>query len=735
RGGPRPRSSVASPQNLQGKPFNSPAMDQLPDGFAALNLATGPAQNKPLASGSEFEPKSPGLPHSSSTSSFASYASMFGPSASGPPQNPASQPMPLTGASFGPLPGNGGNALRFPVGGSGGGTTNMQNGPNILGSGPQQQQQQQQGLVATSSNPAPMAGSMYGLAGHGMATSTNIASTNGLVYTSTMSPIHSPRISPSSSPLASRRMHSPAPLRQTNIPQKNLTANLVQESVGGTTYFYHPDDFKPQNEGSQMVLPEYSMYPGMPSHIVHLKLKSAVPQYFAPDELKMDILNRHATSMVGLDPSSPLAAELPPEVDKYTNLCPLERTGALKPSLGNLPSSTYKAICTKDGLHYCLRRLHGFRLAGTKFQATMESWKKIYHPNVVTLKEVFTTKSFNDNSIVFVYDYHPGAQTLMARHFSSHINGHHHHHHHHHHHNSHTHHYSREHGKGSGNSRHMNNLLPESLIWSYVVQLSSALRAIHAANLAARSLDPTRIIVTGKGRIRINCVGILDIITPDNSATPNVSAFKQDDLTSMGKIILALACNNLMHVQRDNIQSAVEVVQRNYSPDLKNLICYLLQNPNGARSINDVMPMIGARFFTQLDISYLRSDIVEHELAKEIENGRLFRIMVKLGSINERPEYNSEPSWAETGDRFMLKLYRDFLFHQVDENGAPWIDMAHIIQSLNKFDAGVFEKLCLVSRDENSMLVVSYDELKRCFQGCFQELVSQSTQSASSSYS
>lgn len=727
RGGPRPRSSLASPQNPQ---FNSPSIDQLPDGFAALNLATGPAQSKPIGTGNEFEPKSPGLPHSSSTSSFASYASMFGPSPPGPPQNPASQPIPMTGAGFGPLPGNGVTTRFAGGGGSNSGGKAMPNGVPMFVPSPQQQQ----GLVATSSNPAPMAGPMYGLAGPGEVTSTNIASTNGLVYTSTMSPIHSPRISPSSSPLASRRMHSPGLLRQTTIPQKNLAANLVQESVGGTTYFYHPDDFKPQIEGPQLTVPEYSMYPGMPSHIVHLKLKSSVPQYFAPDELKMDILNRHATSMVGLDPSSSLAAELPQEVDKYTNLCPLERTGALKPSLGNLPSTTYKAVCTKDGLHYCLRRLHGFRLAGTKFQATMESWKKIYHPNVVTLKEVFTTKCFNDNSIVFVYDYHPGAQTLMARHFSSHLNGHHHHHHHHHH-NSHSHHYSREHSKGSSNSRHMNNLLPESLIWSYVVQLSSALRAIHAANLAARSLDPTRIIVTGKGRLRINCVGILDIITPDNSATPNVSAYKQDDLTSMGKIILALACNNLMHVQRDNIQTAVDVVQRNYSPDLKNLICYLLQNPNGARSINDVMPMIGARFFTQLDIAYLRSDIVEHELAKEIENGRLFRIMVKLGSINERPEYNSEPSWAETGDRFMLKLYRDFLFHQVDENGVPWIDMAHIIQSLNKFDAGVFEKLCLVSQDENSMLVVSYDELKRCFQGCFQELVSQSTQSASSSFS
>lgn len=47
---------------------------------------------------------------------------------------------------------------------------------------------------------------------------------------------------------------------------------------------------------------------------------------------------------------------------------------------------------------------------------------------------------------------------------------------------------------------------------------------------------------------------------------------QQDDMTALGRIILALACNNLMCYQRDNIQSAIELVQRNYSPDLKNLI-------------------------------------------------------------------------------------------------------------------------------------------------------------------
>ena len=41
-------------------------------------------------------------------------------------------------------------------------------------------------------------------------------------------------------------------------------------------------------------------------------------------------------------------------------------------------------------------------------------------------------------------------------------------------------------------------------------------------------------------------------------------------------------------------------------------------------------------------------------------------------------------AWSETGDRYMLKLFRDYLFHQTSSNGAPWIDLAHIVQCLNK---------------------------------------------------
>lgn len=40
-----------------------------------------------------------------------------------------------------------------------------------------------------------------------------------------------------------------------------------------------------------------------------------------------------------------------------------------------------------------------------------------------------------------------------------------------------------------------------------------------------------------------------------------------------------------------------------------------------------------------------------------------------------------------------------------------------------QLDAGVPEKISLTSRDEKSVLVVAYSDLKRCFENTFQELI------------
>lgn len=54
---------------------------------------------------------------------------------------------------------------------------------------------------------------------------------------------------------------------------------------------------------------------------------------------------------------------------------------------------------------------------------------------------------------------------------------------------------------------------------------------------------------------------------------------------------------------------------------------------------------------------------------------------------------NLDGGWAETGDRYMLKLFRDYVFHAVTEEGRPFLDMAHVVQCLNKLDAGSSDKV------------------------------------------
>lgn len=84
--------------------------------------------------------------------------------------------------------------------------------------------------------------------------------------------------------------------------------------------------------------------------------------------------------------------------------------------------------------------------------------------------------------------------------------------------------------------------------------------------------------------------------------------------------------------------------------------------------------------------------------------------------------YDHDPRWAETGDRYIIKLFRDYVFHQIDEHGRPVIDISHVLTCLNKLDAGVDEQIVLVSRDEQSCLIVSYREIRTCLENSFREL-------------
>lgn len=189
-------------------------------------------------------------------------------------------------------------------------------------------------------------------------------------------------------------------------------------------------------------------------------------------------------------------------------------------------------------------------------------------------------------AIVFAYDYIPCCETLQKRHFSANnsllkgwsnpynISG-----------------EDRPFSAGKGKTSSLeififkclfqgtsqSGLLAESLIWEYVVQISSLIRTLHAVPLSCRCLHLSRILVDGdsktgrsKSRIWLSGVGIADIL--EGTINGTIHQHIQNDLQDFGRLILMLACNSIVGAQKEHLQTSLEIVQRNYSHDLKNLI-------------------------------------------------------------------------------------------------------------------------------------------------------------------
>lgn len=50
------------------------------------------------------------------------------------------------------------------------------------------------------------------------------------------------------------------------------------------------------------------------------------------------------------------------------------------------------------------------------------------------------------------------------------------------------------------------------------------------------------------------------------------------------------------------------------------------------------------RFYTALETATQRADVYESEIAKEVHNARLFRLLTKLNTIVDRHQWVSDPT-------------------------------------------------------------------------------------------
>jgi PAB-dependent poly(A)-specific ribonuclease subunit 3 len=331
----------------------------------------------------------------------------------------------------------------------------------------------------------------------------------------------------------------------------------------------------------------------------------------------------------------------------------------------------------------------GYRL--TNENALLDSvkpWKRVDNGGVVSIVEAFTSRNFGDSSLIFVYDYHPVSKTLVEAHFTNN---------------------ARYHRSGSP--------ISEQVIWGYIVQVASAMKSVHAENLAIRCMNASKVVLTETNRIRFGACSILDVVHHDVQKT--MTELQQEDFYHFGRLILSLATSN----PAPN-QTSIEQLPRLYSKDLRSIIHWLLtpELPEQSKTIDVFLPKISTYLVASLNSSLQAEDELRYEMSRELENGRIARLLMKLGTINERQDYAGDRNWGETGERYLLTLFRDYVFHQVDASGSAVIDLGHIVTALNKLDAGSDERIMLTSRDEQSQFVVTYKDLKKQVAAAFSEL-------------
>jgi len=240
------------------------------------------------------------------------------------------------------------------------------------------------------------------------------------------------------------------------------------------------------------------------------------------------------------------------------------------------------------------------------------------------------------------------------------------------------------------------------------------------------------VLLTGRESVRLSACGMLDVTRPDTSRP--MAQQQHDDLLSLGRLLVCLACTSPVAASSQSLQKSMGYIQASYSPEFSQLLMLLLtpSSSGGVPTVHDAVAFTSGRMMTRMAQTQWHVDALLNELNKECENGRLLRLLVKLGHATDRQELGDDPSWGVSQDRHLLRVYRDSLFHVNDEHGNAVLDFAQVVHSLNKLDVGHEGKTLLSSSGPDSrgeLLVVSYKDVRDVLERSFADLVASQEQS------
>ncbi|GJQ09307.1 hypothetical protein GpartN1_g1098.t1 [Galdieria partita] len=399
--------------------------------------------------------------------------------------------------------------------------------------------------------------------------------------------------------------------------------------------------------------------------------------------------------------SPQMNTSLPTTINQYHSLCQEKSSGV--PVFLN-----YRSLSSLDGKVYLLRRVLGAVPFDSQFVVKcVERWKKVRHPSIVPLCEVFSTFAFTQgaaNELVFVYPFYDKAQVFRKVYIPD--------------------------------ENEENNLLfplPEKVIWTIFIQLISSLDALHSAEMVAgESLSSSGILVVGTHRVRLNKCGIAESLSTDSVGSNSYSQYstsfafdierkKQDDIWRLMHLLflLTLRCQTSIiknGVLQIGVNDALNVLQNIgfYSHDTLNILSFLVDHYNRSLpiSVTQICSIIAPRIIYDYGHVWLHADILEAQLDSRLNSSRLFQLISLFGFVMDWDDGSTISQWSETEDKYILRLFYDYMFHPYDNKKKRFFDISHVIECLNRVDVGSEELMLLASKDSKSLLVVSYADIR-----------------------
>lgn len=425
---------------------------------------------------------------------------------------------------------------------------------------------------------------------------------------------------------------------------------------------------------------------------------------FSGDALRSELARQRLLCAAQPLPGSEEAERVPQLLHRFHSLLPLEEAleeEAPSAALGGLRSACFKALSLDSGLPFLLRRLcpHAAPPSPQAVAAVGElvaRWAPLAgHPGICALRGGFAADCPVWGPLpclLVAHDYQPGALTLAAMHCG---------------------------GEGAA-------ARPEQL-WQVAVQAAAALQAVHGAGLCARAaaLAPSKVLLCAGGRLRLAAAGLPDLLAGEGLGAPpprgeQLARLQRADLHALGRLLLALGCGPGLG------GASLGALQRQGCPPrLLQLVAGLVEGAPALRDAQGLAGALGEASLGALSASLAAQDALVAEAARDAEAGALLRSLAKLCFVLERPGAAGEEAWAETGDRYLLLLFRDWLFHQPRPDGAPRLDWGLVYEALGKLDVGAPERILLLSRDEATMLVASFADIKRCAEAAYAQLEEQ----------